>query len=112
MRFIGMEIPRDFCESRSARTAKVRSPGRIQTPVEQLELFPTATASRSVLADEPASGALRQPARSVLGPLPFVRTSTSGSPANMVRAMTSQRRAATFRTEREGGRATQTETCS
>jgi hypothetical protein len=66
VRFIGMEIHRGFCESRSARTAKVRSPGRIQTPVEQLELFPTATASRSVLADEPASGPLRQPARSVL----------------------------------------------
>lgn len=61
MRFIGMEIHRDFCEVAICEDGKGTLDRADPDGVEQLELFPTATASRSVRADEPASGALRQP---------------------------------------------------
>jgi hypothetical protein len=57
VRFIGMDIHRDFCEIAICEDGKVRSAGRIATSVAQLELFAQGLASDDVVALEATSGA-------------------------------------------------------
>ncbi len=57
MRFIGMDIHRDFCEVAICEDGRARSAGRIATSVAQLELFAQSLASDDVVALEATSGA-------------------------------------------------------
>lgn len=57
MRFIGMDIHRDFCEVAISEDGRLRSAGRITTSVEQLELFGQSLAADDVVALEATGGA-------------------------------------------------------
>jgi transposase len=57
VRFIGMDIHRDFCEVAISEGGKVRSAGRIQASVEQLDLFAQSLACDDVVALEATGGA-------------------------------------------------------
>src|SRR5262245_29318680 len=57
VRFIGMDIHRDFCEVAISEDGKLRSAGRIQASVEQLELFAPSLAADDVVALEATGGA-------------------------------------------------------
>jgi transposase len=57
VRFIGMDIHRDFCEVAICEDGEARSAGRIETSVAQLELFARSLASDDVVALEATSGA-------------------------------------------------------
>jgi transposase len=52
MRFIGLDVHRDFCEVAIAEDGKVRSAGRINTTPQELELFAQSLGA----ADEVALG--------------------------------------------------------
>lgn len=58
MRFIGMDVHRDFCEIAVAEPdGQVRSAGRINSTLEELELFAGSLAADDVVALEATSGA-------------------------------------------------------
>lgn len=58
MRFIGMDVHRDFCEIAIAEQGgKVRQAGRIASTVEQLEVFAQSLAPDDAVALEATSGA-------------------------------------------------------
>ena len=57
MRFIGMDIHRDFCEVAICEDGKVRSAGRIAASIEQLELLGQSLRRDDVVVLEATSGA-------------------------------------------------------
>jgi len=57
VRFIGMDIHRDFCEVAICEDGKVRSAGRIAASVEQLELL-----GQSLSLNPPLQRAVFRPA--------------------------------------------------
>jgi transposase len=59
MRWIGMDVHRDFCEVAIADEEAVRSAGRIPTRVASLELFAQSLAASDVVALEATTGADR-----------------------------------------------------
>ena len=59
MRFIGLDVHRDFCEVAIAEDGRVRSAGRIATSVEALELFARSLGAEDAVALEATSGAAR-----------------------------------------------------
>ena len=59
MRFIGMDVHRDFCEVAISEDGQVRSAGRIVTSVEQLALFAHSLGPADVVVLEATGGAGR-----------------------------------------------------
>jgi transposase len=59
MRWIGLDVHRDFCEVAIADEEVVRSAGRVPTRVESLELFAQSLAVTDVVALEATTGADR-----------------------------------------------------
>jgi transposase len=59
VRFIGLDVHRDFCEVAIAEDGRVRSAGRIATSVEALELFARSLGAEDAVALEATSGAAR-----------------------------------------------------
>jgi transposase len=59
MRFIGLDVHRDFCEVAIAEGGRVRSAGRIETSVESLELFVGSLGADDAVALEATSGAAK-----------------------------------------------------
>ncbi|UUY01587.1 IS110 family transposase [Svornostia abyssi] len=59
MRFIGMDIHRDFCEIAISEDGSVRSAGRIETSVETLAVFAQSLVADDVVVVEATSGAVR-----------------------------------------------------
>ena len=59
MRFIGLDVHRDFCEVAIAEDGRVRSAGRVATSVEALELFAGSLGADDAVALEATSGAAR-----------------------------------------------------
>jgi len=59
MRFIGLDVHRDFCEVAIAEGGRVRSAGRIPTRVPALELFALSLARDDSVALEATSGATK-----------------------------------------------------
>lgn len=59
MRWIGLDVHRDFCEVAIADEEAVRSAGRIPTRVASLELFAQSLAASDVVALEATTGADR-----------------------------------------------------
>ena len=57
MRFIGLDVHRDFCEVAIAEAGRLRSAGRIETRVESLELFAQSLEPDDQVALEATSGA-------------------------------------------------------
>jgi transposase len=57
VRFIGLDVHRDFCEVAIAERGRVRSAGRIETSVEALELFARSLGRDDAVALEATSGA-------------------------------------------------------
>ena len=57
MRFIGLDVHRDFCEVAIAEAGRLRSAGRIETRVEALELFARSLAPDDQVALEATSAA-------------------------------------------------------
>ena len=50
MRYLGLDVHRDFCEVAIAANAAVRSAGRIATRVEAIEVFAQSLAPDDVVA--------------------------------------------------------------
>ena len=59
MRWIGLDVHRDFCEVAIADDEVVRSAGRVPTRLESLELFAQSLAASDVVALEATTGADR-----------------------------------------------------
>ena len=59
MRFIGLDVHRDFCEVAIAEGGRLRSAGRITTSIEALELFAGSLAKDDAVALEATSGAAK-----------------------------------------------------
>jgi transposase len=59
VRFIGLDVHRDFCEVAIAEDGRVRSAGRVATSVEALELFAGSLGADDAVALEATSGAAR-----------------------------------------------------
>jgi transposase len=59
VRFIGLDVHRDFCEVAIAEDGRVRSAGRIATSVEALELFARSLGAEDAVALEATSGAAK-----------------------------------------------------
>jgi len=59
LRFIGMDVHRDFCEVAISEDGQVRSAGRIVTSVEQLALFAQSLGPADVVVLEATGGAGR-----------------------------------------------------
>jgi transposase len=59
MRFIGLDVHRDFCEVAIAERGRVRSAGRIKTSPEQIELFARSLGAEDAVALEAGSGAAK-----------------------------------------------------
>jgi transposase len=59
VRFIGLDVHRDFCEVAIAEDGWVRSAGRIVTSVEALELFAGSLGAEDAVALEATSGAAK-----------------------------------------------------
>jgi transposase len=59
VRFIGLDVHRDFCEVAIAEAGRVRSAGRIDTRVETLELFARSLGPNDQVALEATSGAAK-----------------------------------------------------
>ena len=59
MRWIGLDVHRDYCEVAIADEEAVRSAGRIPTRVASLELFAQSLAASDVVALEATTGADR-----------------------------------------------------
>jgi hypothetical protein len=57
MRFIGLDVHRDFCEVAIAESGRIRSAGRIETRVKTLELFAQSLEPDDAVALEATSGA-------------------------------------------------------
>ena len=57
MRFIGLDVHRDFCEVAIAEDGKVRSAGRIRTTRKELELFAQSLGADDAVALEVTGGA-------------------------------------------------------
>jgi hypothetical protein len=52
MRFIGMDVHRDFCEVAIAEAGQVRSAGRVTTQEAELELFAASLGADDLVALE------------------------------------------------------------
>ncbi len=59
LRFIGMDIHRDFCEIAISENGQVRSAGRIETSIEQLALLAQSLVASDVVVLEATGGAGR-----------------------------------------------------
>jgi transposase len=59
MRFIELDVHRDFCEVAIAERGRVRSAGRIKTSPEQIELFARSLGAEDAVALEASSGAAK-----------------------------------------------------
>jgi transposase len=59
VRFIGLDVHRDFCEVAIAERGRVRSAGRIETCVESLALFAASLAADDQVVLEATSGAAK-----------------------------------------------------
>jgi transposase len=59
MRFVGLDVHRDFCDVAIYENAKVRSAGRVASSPEQLELFAQSLGPEDRVALETTGNALR-----------------------------------------------------
>lgn len=66
MRFIGLDVHRDFCEVAIAEDGELRSVGRVETSPQALELFAASLGSEDEVALE-ATGVAASIAR-IIGP--------------------------------------------
>jgi transposase len=81
LRFIGMDIHRDFCEIAISENGQVRSAGRITTSVEKLRLLAQSLVADDVVVIEATSGADRVADELERGPARVVVANTRRLPA-------------------------------
>jgi len=81
VRFIGMDIHRDFCEIAIGENGQVRSAGRIETTVEQLALLARSLVEDDVVVLEATSGAGRIVDELERGPARVLVANTRRMPA-------------------------------